>query len=794
MRNSRREPRGKDRVDRAWETYYEHSVFMVYFPQDFRNYLGMVIAGNEWVHEPNALDLMAWGIALTYQARMEPFRFDAALSRYYESNGRDGGGKFRRQYAEEGTPRRQWSFRLQLTMQIALENISRRANIEDRINRYPTQAQLLFDTLYYVSMLHELDKPLNHRFEITPPILRSYLRRRAENDRNPRFRDDFPDKEHANELFARLFQYLRLLSDPSAVKEELLKFFVDQKPLDDPERRRWKKISDALMPDHLPIVHVDKPIEWNDKNPPNRIEFRFLIDRVGSGLAEEEDPFEVARKAIGGVKAWKEMLVALFGSAANGQQIAANARILDSTPTWEAVARARRLLAEPSASITPEVSEALSQNISDHEMRFAAVQIRAFLEMVQAWREAFAMGLECGSKAALAVPLGDAESRRMNGLEALNAFCQLDLFDDDPERVSDFLSRQLAWPPEVHDALPDAANAMARSSSFAEAPEGLEPYCNSLRMLAPISEVPPIEWPTLWRTFWSQWDIQASGVRLRSENQAVANGISVLHTARHGGIPVIPRVRRTLSIGEWWRLAALAELGDEKVPSDVAKAAAEALEGSPEFSDAFTAFRARSRTPVTILFVEVTSTRSPAWSWSPDRRVLAVMPPPADVLKADEDAVKSIRSVNDAFERLRQSTIMRDRSFTARLLLGGLLRVQRLIRASLRWIFTRVRLEDVPDLIYRAARLWPIGIRVRRLDFVRCIEIGPDFTPPTSEPRDTHVYFGFGPVPRGVAPRYIPSPASVVDLMRRIEAHGRRSPNAFRLPFGLEWRGAPTGR
>ena len=40
-------------------------------------------------------------------------------------------------------------------MQLALESITRRAAIDTRIDEEPVRAQLIFDTLYYVSKLRE---------------------------------------------------------------------------------------------------------------------------------------------------------------------------------------------------------------------------------------------------------------------------------------------------------------------------------------------------------------------------------------------------------------------------------------------------------------------------------------------------------------------------------------------------------------------------------------------------------------------------------------------------------------
>jgi hypothetical protein len=757
---------------------------MVYFPDDFRKYFGRLVFGDEWMLAPNALDLMAWGTALTYQARLEPFRFNEVLNRYYQSDGNGGEGRFRKPYAQEGIPLRQWAFRLQLTMQLALEIVTREANIEDRINKYPTQAQLLFDTLYYVAMLHDLEKPRDHLFTISRSDLQSYLRTQAENDRGPALDWDFPGADRATMLFGQLRRYLDLLSNPGIVRDKLVDYAVRQLP-DVPEKRLWKRLAAALMP--APIVAIEQ------STTPNRIEFRFLIDRSGGGV-DETDPLDIARRAISGVNAWEEMLSVLFGSATSGQKIAADAYLLDSTPTWKAIARARRLLAEESGGASQDTAaedtatDPNDEDVTEHDLRFAAVQIGAFLEMVYAWREALATGLHYGSVAGLAVPSGDAATRRVTGLKALNAVCRLDLLEN-PEQISDFLSKQLGWPPDVYNAVPYDSNAVVASSSFAESPESLEWYCQSLRTLAVSPQAPPIEWAGLWRTFWSQWDIEASGVRLRAEHHAVANGISVLHAARHGGLPVIPRTRRNLSIGEWWRLAVLAKFSDEDVPPATAKAAAEALEGSSDFSDIFSAFSQRAPTTTPTLFIEVTSSASPAWSWLPERRALAVMPPPENVFRADSNSIRDM-SYRDAFERLRQNAIMRERSLLVRMVLRGIFRLRRLL-GSVRWPFEKTRLGWLPERVYRAAHRWPLKVRVRRLDFVRCIEIGRNFVLPEIEPADTYVYFGFEPAPRGVT-RYIESPTSVVDLLRRIEAQSSASPSAIRLPFGLEWRRGPA--
>jgi hypothetical protein len=201
----------------AWTTYYEHRVFMVYFPDDFRRYLQLADGPGWFVDTEKALDLLAWGTLLVYQARMEPFRFIEYLNRYQLSD-----GSFREPYDAVGTPRSNPAFRLQLTMQLALEVIMRRVNLETRMEEFPTRAQLLFDTIFYIATLHDLEKKRDHEFRITPNLLKNYLRLRAENDRGPGLGMDFPGTDELDFLFRQLKQYLNLLAQPNMIRSETL--------------------------------------------------------------------------------------------------------------------------------------------------------------------------------------------------------------------------------------------------------------------------------------------------------------------------------------------------------------------------------------------------------------------------------------------------------------------------------------------------------------------------------------------------------------------------------------------
>ena len=134
----------------ALSTYYEHRIFMLYQPDDFRMYLGRMADGPNWMRDSaRNLDLMAWGTLLVYQARMEPFAFNERLTRLQDQR-----GVFLDAYQVPATPLSLPLYRLQLTMQLALEAVTRRASIDSRIDEEPAHAQLIFDALYYVAWLH----------------------------------------------------------------------------------------------------------------------------------------------------------------------------------------------------------------------------------------------------------------------------------------------------------------------------------------------------------------------------------------------------------------------------------------------------------------------------------------------------------------------------------------------------------------------------------------------------------------------------------------------------------------
>ena len=617
--------RERHRLGSAWTTYYEHRVFMVYLPNDFRDYLGRVATGErDWMRNPRSLDLMAWGTVLTYQARMEPFRFNEVLNRYYEGN-----GNFRKGYDEEGTPLWQPMFRLQLTMQLAQEVVINHASIEGRIDEYPTQAQMLFDTLHYVTKLHSDENPADPGFTISKDNLRAYLRQRAENDRGPGLDLDFPGPARLALLLNELWLYLHLLAKPADLRDRAL---TDSSLLrrSTQERQLRTRLVRAILPDETPVigdlVPARSPAE--ESPPAEEIRFRFLINRFGIDPydLDKADPLGKVREDGTALRlalaSWERLLSQLFGRPDTGQRAAAAAGILEQTPSWEAIARARALVSDLLSDRAEAVaSEAVSRPEEEERgRRVAAEQLQAALRMLNAWRDAFREGVLAAKVAALAVPSGDWPTRRRIALEALGNFCRLDL-KEQPADVLKFLQKELVWPPVVPAQRELSLEDSKSASSFVENPEALESYCRDLTppdaggeqqvttvdrpaptpagpfLIRDEREATAVDWPALWSNFWSLWESRPTIVTLRRRSDtsaatesassdtpttagsaqsgapeargstppdapavadAAATGLAVLHAARHGGIPVIPSLRATLSIGQWWRLVTLA--------------------------------------------------------------------------------------------------------------------------------------------------------------------------------------------------------------------------------------------
>jgi hypothetical protein len=753
----------------AASTYYAHRVFMVYLPDDFRRDF-LRGWGPGWLTEgERALDILAWGTLLVYQARMEPFRFIENLNRYLRPD-----GELREEYSAPGTPRSNPMFRLQLTMQLALEVLLRRFNVEARIDEYPTRTQMLVDAIYYIGTLHDLEKARSHLFELEPKTLREYLLLRAANDRGPGLGSEFPGQDELDQLFEQLGIYLGLLAKPDAIRKETLNY-VRQSP-DSPLRSVWLQLITAILPDNKPII-------GELKVEPTRLSFRFLVNR--SGLSEEDedpdrDPLNNAPALNDALDRWAGLLTELFGDATKGEDAASNqddrnlgpargheaiaaSRLIDRTPGWGPVERARQLTRHLSAG--PEMitipAAAADSDVTESErrdLRLAAVQMRDYMAVLQDWRVPLTRGIIAACVAAPAAaasapgrPVRNTNLCRLLAVRALGAVCRFD-FLEGPQRVAEVLASDIAWPVGISPRrAPDIETGS--SVSFSERPEELSRFADELGGAARIlSDVgySDSDWSTIWRSFWTGWSFDANGTArsIGKSADAEAIGVQVLHATRHGGVPVIPSAGGSLSIGQLWRILTLSVFSDEQIP-DEAKTSAGAALGFPDGIDEFLMRTDRQSAPRRpVLFLTVSSMRSPAWAWRPDGRVRVVMPPPSDQSEADAPAIRNPEAVASTLERISE---------------------------RLKYHATILSRDGPPILrVYaRAFRRFFAVMRGPRPDVVTCIEVRRDFVVPDIVPQGT-VYFGFGPPPQGLR-RYVENPTSLGDLQDRIRAMGELS-------------------
>jgi hypothetical protein len=601
----------------ASSTYYSHRVFMIYEPDDFRDYLGKIVAGPLWRETEQARHLMAWGTLLVYQARMDPFKFNEYMNRYI-----DDAGRFRPGY--EFQPNSNPLFRMQLAMQLALEAVTRRANIRGRIDDQPARAQLVFDTLYYIAFLHAQDRRAGdprpekkadeqpYVFRVDQTDLQDYLRRRAEGDRGSGLPADFPGEDECRFLFALFREYIDLLSRPDEIRERTLDFA----PLQSGRRigTLWEDLAFAILPENV--------VALAESAKADEIAFWFRMDRYGLN-PDERDPFELATEAGAALGAWESLLRELLGDPAEATRIAAGARLLERFPEWEPVSDARR------RSVQTVETDAV-------ELRRAALLMRDYLRMLYQWSTPFARGATAAALAA-AARTGEPPARRRVALEALRVLCGFDPRDP-PERTAARLGDQFgakAWPFPFAAHLPPEPG---RRVSFAEAPGSLTGFSADLSAAVrsfdtDIEWADPGSWTEVWADFWAQWRFPSTGVdaeRVDPANPSLA--LDLLHAVRHGAIPVMPSRSGNLSIGEWCRLLTLAWSKGETVPERAIAAALTAL-GFPEEADEPLPGRAERERP--ILLISVGSTRSAAWQWRPQPGVRGLMRMPPDIIAAE---------------------------------------------------------------------------------------------------------------------------------------------------------------
>jgi hypothetical protein len=257
----------------VFKTFYNHRIFVIYQPEDYRQYLLRIVDQKKWP-EPEkfglTLGLMAWGTILVYQARMVASDFHRRLKGLV-----DAGGAFR--YQNPSLPLSRKMYQQQLAMQLGIEAIARTPEVKERIEETPIVAQYVYDTLYMPSFYHErgcdetsADGKIEP-FQMTRDGLREHLLLRSRGGRDgseaktdipPATKTDIPPAT-VDYLFRDVLKkYLELLSRPAEIQEKTRQYALE---LPSFERRLWLALAD-VVDEGRPLVKYPAPI-WQEQTP-----------------------------------------------------------------------------------------------------------------------------------------------------------------------------------------------------------------------------------------------------------------------------------------------------------------------------------------------------------------------------------------------------------------------------------------------------------------------------------------------------------------------------------------------
>ena len=633
-------------LDPAVSTYFEYRIFMQYLPPDFRKYFRNVISLDNWRGNEAAMDheRLALATVLIYQARKEPFAFSEFLNSVANESGslRQRAGPYLSREIN----------RVQLTMQLGLEDIARRNEFEQRLERVPSEAQMLFDALYYIAELHALDNDLAYVFSITEASLADYLRHRAESDRTERLPEDFPRVAQRRLAFRMVRDYLHALASPGQIHRVVPEKSEQASDVEGQsatpvrrDREAWARV--ARLMSTKPIVDVIEDTAAD--GDASVIRFTFAVDRYGFRPGDETAR-ALPAEAEASLRRWEEMLDNLLGDREPGVSVAAAVPILAkdygfATPEQDRLPRERR--------DRPELAEINSRLLGN-------------LAILNDWRDAFQRGMALASLAAAAVPAdasgsdakADWSRRRLAALRALAAINAVSR-DATPNQVAGNLTAYFGdesrWPNAFRPLVTQPGLPTEAQHEFTTEPKAIEPYCEEMEAYASFVEHQTTlsAWREISSRFWAQWTFQRNGPRIRRVPSAPqATPIDLLHASRHGGFPIIAPGTSNLSIGGWCRLLTLFKAGEETVPQTAAEAALAALNlgaAAAEVRLSPPASPASWQGKV-LLVIYPRSTESRAWDWQPQPDIYAVAEQPEEVRKADN--LKAARTILDVFPDL----------------------------------------------------------------------------------------------------------------------------------------------
>jgi hypothetical protein len=182
---------------------------------------------------------------------MVPFDFNRELKRLVDEN-----GQFFDQ--DPSIPLSRTVFRQQLVMQLGIEAITRRRNVQERVADVPLFWQYIYDTLYWPSYHHEKgicdgfeDNGKPRPFVLTREKLREHLWFRAKGEPNQAPDEHFAPPDIVDVLFRALEEYLALLANPESIRNETMNYANQLRT----DQRLWVALAEALDTRALVTFH-----------------------------------------------------------------------------------------------------------------------------------------------------------------------------------------------------------------------------------------------------------------------------------------------------------------------------------------------------------------------------------------------------------------------------------------------------------------------------------------------------------------------------------------------------------
>jgi hypothetical protein len=376
------------------------------------------------------------------------------------------------------------------------------------------------------------------------------------------------------------------------------------------------------------------------------IEFTFTVDRFGFRPGEQRSA-AFANDVVKALDQWEQTIRSLFGDFDRATDLAIQAGMLPEHPRWKAIAERRaKLRDELATAAVPKGGD----HITDHQMRATLEDARLYLQDLFTWSQVFHAGAIAAAIASAGSLEGTEERRRLHGLQTLASVFPLAI--DRHDAREKFEKLKSAGESLVPPALVNVWNSSTPSSSssfgsFGEVPTRLQSWLDALKQ--EIDEVTnqlrtsiasADAWPTIENAFWQLWQRKLPGIMERHQNFRDVTVLDLIHAARHGSIPVVPPRGGRLSISQWSRIFGLARTADDLVPSDIARHAAASL-GVEELATERPKLRDLTEN---IVVIRPQSSRSPAWDWTPDPRVRAIVLMPADIVVADQGKMAGVES------------------------------------------------------------------------------------------------------------------------------------------------------